>query len=47
MENKMKANLPKIDQEKLDKIFEIEDLYESGRCRSKRHGSCLPKRLAK
>ena len=31
MENKMKANLPKIDQEKLDKIFEIEDLYESGK----------------
>ena len=31
MENKMKANLPKIEQDKLDKIFEIEDLYETGK----------------
>ena len=31
MENKMKANLPKVEQDKLDKIFEIEDLYETGK----------------
>ena len=30
MEHKMKANLPKIEQEKLDKILEIEELYETG-----------------
>ena len=27
----MKANLPKIEQEKLDKILEIEELYETGK----------------
>jgi len=27
----MKANLPKVEQDKLDKIFEIEDLYETGK----------------
>ena len=31
MEHKMKANLPKIEQEKLDKILEIEELYETGK----------------
>lgn len=36
MENKMKANLPKVEQDKLDKIFEIEDLYETESYRLKR-----------
>ena len=31
MENKMKANLPQIEQDKLDKILEIEELYETGK----------------
>ena len=31
MEHKMKANLPQIEQEKLDKILEIEEQYETGK----------------